>query len=251
VNFPCNIKLLDKNQVVTLTDDKGNKGKLVNINDLTIPSVANATFNIYSNVAGNIEAFNASLTKGSLLPNSPSVNQVHLLTCSEPLCAKKYNGMIWENYDKVPVGYAKTNSSSVVSEVSTFDYNQNGDNVNKNTQGSLTKVWISNEYTPVANTPTIINHNLNLANPLYVKGEVLLKCAVAEYGYSVGDYAMSIGNIYTSTPMTGPLTPVVTTNSIQVNSGAYTVSFIATRKDTGVAVSLTPANWRYVFRIFY
>lgn len=132
-NFPSIIKLLDKSQVVTLTNTKGKVSDLVSIIDFTIPSVASKTYNIFIGTDGIVEAFSTSLTKGNVLPATPSVDQVHLLTCSEPIQAKKYNGTVWELYTKVPVGYAKTNSSSVVTEVGTFVYNQNGYNINSNT----------------------------------------------------------------------------------------------------------------------
>jgi hypothetical protein len=53
-----------------------------------------------------------------------------------------------------------------------------------------TRVWLSGEYTPVQNTPTIVNHGISGLNPLYARCEVLLKCVTAEYDYAVGDFSI-------------------------------------------------------------
>lgn len=132
-NFPSIIKLLEKTQVIALTNTKGEVGNLVGIADFTIPSVASKTYNIFVGTDGIVEAFSTNLSNGIALPSSPTIDQIHLLTCIEPLQAKKYNGTAWEDYIKVPVGYAKTNSSGVITEIGTFAYNQNGYNVNINT----------------------------------------------------------------------------------------------------------------------
>jgi len=144
--FPSIIKLLDKTQVLTLTNTKGDVGNLINISDFTIPSIASKTYTIFVGTDGSVEAFNTTLGKSTVLPTTPTVDQIHLLTCIEPLQVKKYNGTIWEEYTKVPVGYAKTNSSGTISEIGTFAYNQNGYNLNINsstfTQSLAASGWV-------------------------------------------------------------------------------------------------------------
>ena len=146
--FPSIIKLLDKTQVVMLTNTKGEIGNLINISDFTIPSIASKTYNIFVGTDGSVETFNTTLGKSAVFPTSPTADQIHLLTCIEPLQAKKYNGTIWENYTKVPVGYAKTNSSGAICEIGTFAYNQNGYNININ---SFTQSLASSGWTKLPN----------------------------------------------------------------------------------------------------
>ncbi|WP_312516225.1 DUF2793 domain-containing protein [Anaerospora sp.] len=112
--------------------------------------------------------------------------------------------------------------------------------------GTGTSLWISSEQTPVANTPTTIIHGLTL-DPLKCKCDVLLKCVVAQGGYSVGDYAISpfvspAGNVEY------PLTPALSSTTIQVNSSA---NLYALNKTNGSTFVCTLANWRYVLRIWY
>lgn len=165
---------------------------------------------------------------------------------AEPFNCIKYNGTSDIEFVDVPLGKV-TIASSAITKLETFSFNQNGYNINTKTTGALTKCWISSEYTPVAGTPTIVNHNLNLANPSMAKADFLLKCVIAEAGYSVGDLIPL--NLYTySEGARNPMNCLLSANSIQVNTG----NGIAGATKTGVsAVVLTYANWRYIFRIWY
>lgn len=129
-NFPCVIKLLDKSQVISLTEAFGFNAVLSEISDLTIPVTANATFNIFLDTDGNKEIFSTPFAKSDILPSSPVSDQIHFHTNTQPCTPKKYNGTRWEIYNKIPVGYVKTNSSGVISEVGTFPYNQNSYDLN-------------------------------------------------------------------------------------------------------------------------
>lgn len=111
------------------------------------------------------------------------------------------------------------------------------------------RIWISGEYTPVINTPTIVNHGLSI-NPENCIYDVRLRCKNAEQGYSVGDYAISAMEWYASGyNISYPILPALTSTTIQINTGAGGI--YAINKGSGVGVGLTVGNWRYVFRIFY
>ncbi len=116
-----------------------------------------------------------------------------------------------------------------------------------------TRLWVSGEYTPVTNTPTIVTHGLNI-DPLRCKCDVLLRCVVAEWGYAVGDFGISL-YLATEYPATGiqttPCIPSLAANKIQVNSGNHANSVYVMNKTTGECKAVTLANWRYIFRIWY
>ncbi len=120
--------------------------------------------------------------------------------------------------------------------------------IDKSDQGYGTKVWVSSEYTPITNTPTIVTHGIVGLNPLYADGDVRLKCVTAEAGYSVGDYAISPAAVAAAN-VDLPLKPLLTATAIQQNTGA--TGLAALNKATGARVSLTLANWRYVFKVRY
>jgi hypothetical protein len=130
VNFPSIIKILDRSQVVSLTTAQGAKALLCNINNLSLNT--DGTYNIYLGTDGSVSAYATSLTYGKVLPSTPTVDQVHYLTCTEPVKALKYNGSLWLEYDKVPVGKVVV-ASGTISSVTTFPYGQNGYVVNSNT----------------------------------------------------------------------------------------------------------------------
>ena len=117
-----------------------------------------------------------------------------------------------------------------------------------------TRLWVSGEYTPIANTPTIVSHGLNI-DPLKCKCDVLLKCVIAEGGYVVGDYAMglSVGIETTINEYdTLPPSPFLSTSTIQLNTGnGFIAKLRALQKNTGMPFTATLANWCYVFRIWH
>jgi len=108
------------------------------------------------------------------------------------------------------------------------------------------RVWISGTYTPVQNAPTIVNHGIAGLDPLYARGEVLLRCVVAEFGYSVGDYA--IGWNVTNNGNARGTNVAVSESTIQFNTAGL---FMAMNKTTAAGVALTFTNWEYIFRIWY
>lgn len=125
------------------------------------------------------------------------------------------------------------------------------DKIGKTDIGYGTQLWVSSEYTPVANTPTIVNHGIVGLNPLHARGEVLLKCVVAEHGYSVGDYMINPGTHLVATDQ-GVLRPALSATTIQVNPGQYGTGLVCAHKSTiNAGVSPTLSNWRFIFRIWH
>ena len=112
-----------------------------------------------------------------------------------------------------------------------------------------TRLWVSGEYQPVLNTPTIATHGLNL-DPFKCRCDVLLKCTVAEHGYQVGEIAISpVVRSHQYVP--NPLVPMLAAATIQINTGMYATGINAMQKLSGSEALLTLAKWRYVFRIWY
>ena len=112
-----------------------------------------------------------------------------------------------------------------------------------------TRLWVSGEYQPVINTPTIVEHGLNI-DPLRCKCDVVLKCLVASGGYSVGDIINGTGVLTSpSATVEYPLNVSLSEKTIQVSTrpdGLYAV-----QKNNGTNFSLVASNWRYIFRIWY
>ena len=115
-----------------------------------------------------------------------------------------------------------------------------------------TRLWISGEYQPVLNTPTIVEHGLDI-DPLKCKWEALLVCKNSEHGYNEEEYAIGVtsltldSGIYVSCS----LVPSLQKQTIQINAGNHNPSFYAHHKNHGGRVGLTSSNWRLIFRIWY
>ena len=112
-----------------------------------------------------------------------------------------------------------------------------------------TRPWVSGEYLPIANTPTIVSHGLSGIDPLKCRCDVLLICKVAEHGYSIGDQAISWG-AYTGFGA-NPTTAHLSNTTIQYNTGDQQTGLYGCNKNTGITVNFTLVNWRYIFRIWY
>ena len=114
------------------------------------------------------------------------------------------------------------------------------------------RLWVSGEYQPVLNTPTIVEHGLNI-DPLRCQYDVLLVCKVAESGYQIGEVAMGGVNISTvnSTIVEHSLVPFLSGQLIQYNTGNNVNSLHILNKSNGARVTVTLSTWRYIFRIWY
>ncbi|EKN3594783.1 hypothetical protein FG435_001865 [Yersinia enterocolitica] len=116
----------------------------------------------------------------------------------------------------------------------------------------LSRIWLSAEYTPVINTPTIVNHGLTIADPLKCQADVILKCVVANNGYAVGETAIGLA-VWTQSAQSSPPTPLLTTSQIQINTGSQGSGglLVNQRSSGGNATGITASQWRYIFRIIY
>ncbi|WP_404273580.1 tail fiber protein [Yersinia similis] len=114
----------------------------------------------------------------------------------------------------------------------------------------LTNVWVSDEYTPMQNTPTIVSHGIAGIDPLLCKADVLLKCVTANNGYSAGDFAVNF-TIHSATNTAAAPLPLLTATQVQLNTGAEGTGLLVTNRSNGNIFLPTLSNWRYIFRIFY
>ncbi|WP_254592993.1 hypothetical protein [Pectobacterium polaris] len=114
-----------------------------------------------------------------------------------------------------------------------------------------TKIWVSGEYPPVANTPLVVNHGLVNINPLHCRCDVLVKCIVAEGEYRVGDFAINPMTLFIQNSVGHPysLLPALTTSTIQLNMMHHLVASFKT--STIGNQKLNTDYWRFIFRIFY
>ena len=137
-------------------------------------------------------------------------------------------------------------ASSVLSEIA------NKADRNEVRELAGTRLWMSREYQPVLNTPTIVTHGLNI-DPMRCRCDVLLKCVVSQGGYNIGDYAIGWSGLNISGyHLSHPPVPSLTSTTIQFNTGAYSTGLVVYNKTNGGSLAdFKVANWRYIFRIWY
>ncbi|WP_254592738.1 hypothetical protein [Pectobacterium polaris] len=114
-----------------------------------------------------------------------------------------------------------------------------------------TKIWVSGEYTPVANTPIVVSHGLPNINPLHCRCDVLVKCVAAEGEYRVGDFAINPMTLFMQSSVAHPysLLPALNTSTIQLNMMHHLA--LSFKTSTLGNQYLNMANWRCILRIFY
>ena len=111
-----------------------------------------------------------------------------------------------------------------------------------------TRLWVSGEYTPILGTPTTVLHGLNI-DPLKCKCDVLLKCIVADGGYTAGDIISGFAQKGSTGDIETPSALLLSTNQIQTTTASGILRAI--RKDNGGYFNIAQANWRYIFRIWH
>ena len=111
-----------------------------------------------------------------------------------------------------------------------------------------TRLWVSGEYTPILSTPTTVLHGLNI-DPLKCKCDVLLKCIVADGGYTAGDIISGFAQKGSTGDIETPSALLLSTNQIQTTTASGILRAI--RKDNGGYFNIVQANWRYIFRIWH
>ena len=115
-----------------------------------------------------------------------------------------------------------------------------------------TRLWVSGEYTPILNTPTIVSHGLTGIDPLKCRCDVLLKCVSPEGGYAANEYAAGLMVMTTtgSTYVGLSPTPELDSKNIRINTG-QTNGFWVLSKTNGDRIAVTLSKWRLVFRIWH
>ena len=115
-----------------------------------------------------------------------------------------------------------------------------------------TRLWVSGEYTPILNTPTIVSHGLTGIDPLKCRCDVLLKCVSPEGGYAANEYAAGLMVMTTtgSTQVGLSPTPELGSKNIRINTG-QTNGFWVLSKTNGDRIAVTLSKWRLVFRIWH
>lgn len=111
------------------------------------------------------------------------------------------------------------------------------------------RVWTSAEYTPVANTRTIVTHGIPNIDLDTACAEVCLKCIVAEYGYTVGDLVMGASTriYHVSAQLNSPFQILLRDTTISTMMGSILDSW----SYSGATVNFTLTNWRLIFKIWY
>lgn len=135
------------------TNASGEQIKLDSSVSLDMTGNADGFYNVFLKSDGTLEAFATTLYRQAATPSTPVVNDIWLDTSVEPLTAKKYSGSTWVDYTGIPIGKV-TIVYGAITAINTNPYNQNGYNVNFQTQGyrfpdyarAVSKNW-NNTYT--------------------------------------------------------------------------------------------------------
>lgn len=116
------------NQIVA-TDINGETFTPASIPNISLYGYADGLYHVFLDKDGGLEAFATTIYRQKIAP--PGVlNNIWLDTSSVPLKAKRYTSDGWVDFLKVPVGYI-TMANNAVQTATTFIYNQNGYNINR------------------------------------------------------------------------------------------------------------------------
>lgn len=119
------------NYSFTITNAKGITATITSVQPINCQGFSNGTHNIFIGLDGSSEHFTNTVYKQKIEPTTKNINDIWLNTSKEPIFAGKWDGTIWQEYLKVPVGNVIITNSAITS-TTIFEYNQNGYSINQN-----------------------------------------------------------------------------------------------------------------------
>lgn len=123
-----NYKIGGTYPALIMTDIQGNQYAINGLNSDDASYLANGTYIKYVGIDGSSELVNNRFFHQAQSPNA-NVGDVWLNTSLEPLNLLKWNGSQWQSYNKIPIGKITVSNGTILS-FETFQYNQNGYNIN-------------------------------------------------------------------------------------------------------------------------
>ncbi len=130
------------NSTFVITNTNGISETITSCPSINCASLADGTYNIFVGVDSTNEYFANTIYRQKTEPSEKKQNDIWLNTSIEPIFAGKWDGTIWVEYKKVPVGsFTMLNGSITATKI--FDFNENGYNVTTNSpagNGSLSNL---------------------------------------------------------------------------------------------------------------
>lgn len=109
------------NKELVLRDASGKRAIINNIEPDYTSSLSNGTYNVLVSPAGVKEVLKNTIYRQPAKPSNPKSGDVWCNTSEFEFDVQKYNGSIWEEYDKIPLG-SFTIESGNITYVQTFPY---------------------------------------------------------------------------------------------------------------------------------
>lgn len=108
------------------------------IDTVDCSTLADGDYNIFVDSSSTADLFNNTIYRQVKEPTSPNANDVWLDTSVKPYVSKKFNGLTWDIYNKVPFPQNITIASGVISSINKIGYyNDNGYNCGRHTLSGL------------------------------------------------------------------------------------------------------------------
>lgn len=118
------------NSSFVITNFKGVTATITTLPSINCQSLSNGSYNIFVSLDGMSEYFANKIYKQKTEPATKNVNDIWLNTSIEPFFAGKWDGAIWKEYLKVPIGNVEIENNAIKT-TTIFPFNQNGYNINQ------------------------------------------------------------------------------------------------------------------------
>lgn len=127
------------NSEFVITDISGESTTISNVSPISTLSFQTGTYNIFIGKDSLTETLNNKIYRQEIEPTTKSTNDIWIDTSSEPIKQKKWNGGSWENYEKIAIGSIEITAEGTKT-ITAFPFNQNGYNINSNSELSLKNI---------------------------------------------------------------------------------------------------------------
>ncbi len=115
----------------TGTNINGVTKTFTSVQSVFMSGYSDGTYNVFIDLDGNLEILSNTMYRQKAAPSS-TLNNLWVNISRTPLEAKIYTVNGWQDFLKIPLGRIYMENGAITG-VGTFEYNQNGYNVNKNT----------------------------------------------------------------------------------------------------------------------
>ncbi len=213
--------------VLTATNAFGDSETFEYIDNIDVTGYADGSYNIFLSLEGDVELFNTKIIKSTSTPSGAVIDDIWLMTL-EPWNCYKFNGVIWVEFEGIPLG-SITISSGKITEASSYTFNSQYLDADCNFitdegRANLSKRAESEWFVLMPKEVYTFEHNLNI-DPLRYRVRFVSKVLTNSSNFKTGDIIETLYSNYAGVEAAVEIGHILkfTENSVTIGAGNSTI----------------------------